>query len=750
LHSPCIPKILPTRAHYMENKKKKDKGCNADLLLNFTSYKDNQRQNDHGQRPLPRFMGRPKYNPAPRIRFEKGRFAQLVRCHVLDTAPYEEIAPVIHEIDALLPWKRVQRVDMLAEKPLTCPVCLDEEIEVPKVTQCGHVYCMVCIVKYLTIDKQTGLIGEIEPRKCPVCKEKVVLSDVRTVKFQKVGETNLLALCRKNNESRGLTQCAGAPSKRYDRPLPEVPREGDEGWYFSRLIACDSTTVELQRLEELSALRAQREWCVTDRFGDTTMIPYIDYCAKMLFKDDDHIFHFEKKAFGMEKFDPYFRIQLPRVMATGEKEEQSPTQENTEGSDWNGWNNGDWNQENSDWYQNKWQPVNNEAQDSTQDPGDPSSSSAVIPKEVDDVKDGEASPHRDQTTAPSDGKSPKEDNDLNGDDTPVSHDSWLAGQDEPKSPESPESLLASQTNSQGDQVRDLTPDQGFTFYQAADGRPIFLHPFWLRPLLHTFARYHNFPGMLNVKTFEVDETSVNDYTRKTMPLLKQFPKGFEMKFLDADLRQILDASTKKEYGQQFRERTRLQREEEKRLKKQEKWMDRKVEKARDDLLKDHNITPSHERDRLPTKDDFVALPGARPSEPIQDEEDESKLGPTLAEKLRRKQNMEKESERIKREAREEEECKLNLEDNFPTLPIGKKPATNLQPIAWGKNAPKAKAKAVEQPRQIQGSNVMQENKGLDLKAAIAKQKQAQKEADEVAAKSGKKAKKKPVKLHLFG
>merc|ERR1719193_191539 len=153
---------------------------------------------------------------------------------------------------------------------------------------------------------------------------------------------------------------------------------------------------------------------------------------------------------------------------------------------------------------------------------------------------------------------------------------------------------------------DLLPtDVGFSFYQMADGSQTYLHPFWNQPMLSCFHRYNRMPAMLNVPLDDLDEYAVTEEMRMELPFLKQFPLGMAMRFVDADLRNILDAGSKKRFAHEIRERRKLQAQEKRRQMKQEQWVDTKAHKAQQDIM-----APYQEafrgvvNERLPTKEDF--------------------------------------------------------------------------------------------------------------------------------------------------
>eukprot|EP01032_Pedospumella_encystans_P014752 gene14752-16917_t len=54
-----------------------------------------------------------------------------------------------------------------------CPICL-EDVQVPRITSCGHTFCYTCILRHLQSDLRNC-------DKCPICAVSLCLSDLKTV-----------------------------------------------------------------------------------------------------------------------------------------------------------------------------------------------------------------------------------------------------------------------------------------------------------------------------------------------------------------------------------------------------------------------------------------------------------------------------------------------------------------------------------------------------------------------------------------
>jgi hypothetical protein len=61
-----------------------------------------------------------------------------------------------------------------------CPICLDAPCA-PRITPCGHIYCLPCILRFLILQKE-----EQHQRTCPVCHAMLVQKQLKRVLFESV------------------------------------------------------------------------------------------------------------------------------------------------------------------------------------------------------------------------------------------------------------------------------------------------------------------------------------------------------------------------------------------------------------------------------------------------------------------------------------------------------------------------------------------------------------------------------------
>lgn len=76
--------------------------------------------------------------------------------------------------DAMVPWEAVHSVVMhTTMDEFQCPICMEEPIA-PRITECGHVFCLPCVLQYVHMQKKYE-----KPRICPVCHSTLLLITLR-------------------------------------------------------------------------------------------------------------------------------------------------------------------------------------------------------------------------------------------------------------------------------------------------------------------------------------------------------------------------------------------------------------------------------------------------------------------------------------------------------------------------------------------------------------------------------------------
>jgi hypothetical protein len=167
--------------------------------------------------------------------------SKLSQVHRLVVSP-SATQQIISDDNSNIEWASVRFVDILADILPTCSICLDEVV-VPQMLQCGHCFCLSCILLHLS-----------STCNCCVCSEYARPSDLRTVRIQFISP-----ISTGSNRSFQLVGTDGFLTLPLGSDFNQVPNQSSLGWWFSRVAL--ATEVEIRRtylseLERLSALSA--------------------------------------------------------------------------------------------------------------------------------------------------------------------------------------------------------------------------------------------------------------------------------------------------------------------------------------------------------------------------------------------------------------------------------------------------------------------------------------------------------------
>lgn len=523
--------------------------------------------------------------------FGKGRFVQS-SFRILVDAMTPDVAEATVNADALLDWSSVSRVDLQCEELVKCPICLEEELVVPKISRCGHVFCVACVFRYFqAMQEYNGKFMQ----KCPVCNnqqltpEELVSVQFEPVKAPREGDRVKLVLARRAVSSTVVRPppppaaaaaeeaAGGAPPRRRPQRSPDeapwaVPVEGEEGWHLSRLARLPPGEFDRMLGEELARLRAYRAECLTS--GETELLPSIDAAGTCLAQRRRERADETAAAAGAGPEE----LQLPASVADVEGLGEEPSAGAAGGP-------------------------GGRCEASSTGGSVPPSPAAAVP--------------------PSPG--------LGARSTP---------------PLLPAASPATGSTSGGAAPRG-NPSHLISFYQGDDGRLIFLQPFFTRFLLHEHGgEWSSLPHYLpEVRIERVQQLSVSDDLRRRHKFLSHLPLGTQICFVEPDLRAQLSKETKEHFAEEFQKI----REQRKRDQAKSKHEDR-VSKTRADREEEKYYAAFNRPHPssipvqvVPTKDDFVPLPGrgaagsgdaAAAEGDAVPEEEEGESGPTLAEKLK--------------------------------------------------------------------------------------------------------------------
>lgn len=613
-----------------EMRKQQDAGgrkLQADFLLNFQRPSSYQRpQNSNYAQPLPQrrsqASGRSRATAAS---FGKGRFVQSnFRILVDELTP--DVVEATVDPDALIDWGSVRRVDLQQEVRLKCPICLEEDMVVPKITRCGHVFCASCVMRYfLSLQEYNGKFWQ----KCPVCNtqqiapEELISVRLETARQPKEGDRVRFVLARRGASATVVrpppTACPPCSSSSSAAPRPrgrnegpfDLPVEGEQGWQFSRLVRMPRGRWMRMLSEEIETLTAYRTSCRSS--GDTELFPSIDAAIKLLQQLQEKI----RKERGDEVEEEVFEeLQLPSLA-------ESPQPQDGDEEDWERQDAGE---EEEDWIKGDDEL---EAENAGNRPHGASDASGATPGDVTPA----GSPKRGPASTPGAG-------------TPAG--TPLVGPapspDEGRRGGSSTSGAVAARSGGGGGNGGGSRGARIRFYQAEDGRPVFLQPLFTRMLVHEHGgTWESLPDELPVvKVEKVHSQTLCEETRRRHRFLSHLPLGSHVCFAEVDLRSVLSRETKEHFAEDF-ERLRQQRKKDIQKSRRED----RVSKER--ALKEeeqyyHGLNRLHPSEitfqAVPTKEDFVPLPGREAAEDDALAGDGAEIdeptGPTLAMKLKQR------------------------------------------------------------------------------------------------------------------
>lgn len=80
---------------------------------------------------------------------------------------------IIDSVDTLVDWSLIEQINVHTNEEMQCPICLYPP-KAAKMTRCGHVYCWLCVLQYLSLSNYDWC-------KCPICFEIIHAEDLKSV-----------------------------------------------------------------------------------------------------------------------------------------------------------------------------------------------------------------------------------------------------------------------------------------------------------------------------------------------------------------------------------------------------------------------------------------------------------------------------------------------------------------------------------------------------------------------------------------
>jgi hypothetical protein len=195
------------------------------------------------------------YHPEDKAHFVNANYRFVVH-------PAGDYRANLAQADLPVPWENVLQVLASAQTQCSaCPICLEAIPIAPRMSKCGHAFCLPCILRYLdSEDIKTGKTSS-KWRKCPICFDGIYAKDLRPVRWffgdeepPSTGAEITLRLFKRPS---------GSP---HALPLDsETPAEDTVPWFnqgesldYARLVKADSTYLAREREREVDALLKMR------------------------------------------------------------------------------------------------------------------------------------------------------------------------------------------------------------------------------------------------------------------------------------------------------------------------------------------------------------------------------------------------------------------------------------------------------------------------------------------------------------
>ncbi|KAI8988363.1 hypothetical protein BDF20DRAFT_814509 [Mycotypha africana] len=401
-------------------------------------------------------------------------------------------------------WETIEQILISSAETQFCPICLSPPTAA-RVTKCGHIYCLPCILHYLELRENTKKLW----RKCPICWESIYEADLKPKALAcgvAEGDTVDMILIQRPAHSTlafPLSDTWPLPQNvisNYVKPdTPLIP------WHFTpaamhfarfMLASPDYLDAEYHRdtMELKDALSDAQGW------GGFDEIPYIEASLKKISETQKRLQTQKTKelALAMHTMD----MMLEAVAKYAKKHP----------------------------------------------PCAPAGSSAreQPPKMMEEEKKRDVSKKEEKMK-------------VEVPEAYLQYQLQQAGADfKPPPPQQ------QQQQQQQQKEKQAGPATDYFFYQAVDGQHVYLHPLDIRILKHEFGEYQDFPLRLQVQATAVQESTLTEELRKKCKYLGHLPLACDVTFLEINVKDIVSADTYQHFHQELNARVKKRKEKERR------------------------------------------------------------------------------------------------------------------------------------------------------------------------------------------
>lgn len=156
---------------------------NITHLLDYRTHSvpgmDNYHPYSRSYRRNPTWGPNSGYRAADKLRYVRANYRFVV-------SPEGYYGHIAADADSQIDWNSVLQVIVSSQSQVTsCPICLSEPVA-PRMAQCGHIFCLPCLLRYNSAeisDEDNNVGRKRRGKKCPICEDIIHLPDIRAARF---------------------------------------------------------------------------------------------------------------------------------------------------------------------------------------------------------------------------------------------------------------------------------------------------------------------------------------------------------------------------------------------------------------------------------------------------------------------------------------------------------------------------------------------------------------------------------------
>ncbi|XP_057868844.2 uncharacterized protein LOC131075912 [Cryptomeria japonica] len=557
---------------------RKGQMLNANHLLNF-----------HYNR-IPRTPRVPLRNQPPRryhrIKpYDKDLFLQAnFRFLVSDMGDYELNCS---NPDKMLQWEDVAAVKYSAPAPVRCPICLESPPLCPQITTCGHIFCFPCILRYLMMGEEDHK-GE-HWKKCPFCSVMISCKDLYTVSINSVKQYTTGEIIEFTLLSRAKNSVIPFEKGQYSLGALPYSIDGDCNAFSKFTLTSDA---ELSTNRAADELTCWIEKVHSEGGEDAELLPYayeavdqleqrkkawIEHRASEYLSNSPPV----KQQFMTQAKAQLCKLKVDSFDSRGEAESMETKSSNG--------------------------IVSSDCESSKDLTGISESNLGQMLSQKGIAQEGEIleSPATEELF-------------------PDTLDYWENQRSDSGSekPQNIKNLEDKDACKHQQETTDSTNGESYSFYQAADGQLLVLHPLNMKCLLHHYGSYESLPPSICGKILEMETVTQTEGIRKRYRYLSHFPLTATFKLCEIDLSKILPASAFSPFSDEIEKRETERRHRQKQEARARHRAAAAVAAAPQGMSGIPESTVSICDDKPPSSADFEALgdpKGVSTSPPVFDE-----------------------------------------------------------------------------------------------------------------------------------